>query len=177
MGDSYTWDWRIFTASDDLMVAGRDYAVLDKTGRISKLIGFWEPKGFEHSHKKVVATYFDSLFKTRDLKKISTLVNPDSVFHQSESLPYGGTFVGFDSWVKMYQHAASFYDLAIEQEPVLFSSADGNRITLNFVIKCTAKKSKKTLSMPISEHFELKEGKIVSIRPFYFDRPRPSLPS
>lgn len=163
-----TWNWRIFTAKKTLMVAGRDYAELDGKGHILKLIGFWEPSNPEYANKTAVSTYFECLFKTRDFKTMATVIGKGAIYYQAEGLPYGGTFTGFDNWIKMYTHAGSLYDLQIVQEPIYFSNHKES-IAIYFTIKCTAKKSGKTITMPISEHFELKDGKIASIRPFYYD--------
>lgn len=165
----YTWNWRIFNAEKILMVAGRDYAELDDKGNILKIVGFWESQNLEYSNIKLVSTYFECLFKTRDFKTMATLLSAEPVYNQAEGLPYGGTYVGFGNWVKMFTHAGSLYDLKIVQEPIYFINKSKDGVAINFVIKVTSKKSGKIITMPISEHFELKNGKIASIRPFYFD--------
>lgn len=167
--DNYlTWNWRIFTAKKTLMVAGRDYAELDGKGHILKLVGFWEPSNPEYTNKTAVSTYFECLFKTRDFKTMATVIAKEAVYYQAEGLPYGGTFTGFENWTKMYTHAGSLYDVQIVQEPIYFSNHKES-IAIYFTIKCTSKKSGKTITMPISEHFEVKDGKIISVRPFYYD--------
>lgn len=167
--NAYTWNWRIFDANRKLLIAGRDYAELDGAGHITKLVGFWETQSPESRNAKVVATYFESLFKTRDFKTLATVLHADAVYYQAEGLPYGGTFTGFAQWTKMFLHAGSLFDMEIAEEPTYMFNAAKDRIVLSFVIRCTAKTSGKTITMPISEHFDVKDGKIASIRPFYFD--------
>lgn len=117
----------------------------------------------------VVASYYECLFKTRDFNKLATLIAPDATYYQAEGLPYGGTFVGVENWMKMFIQASTYFDLQIEKEPVYFFDDKGNEIILRFTINCTAKKSGNTISMPIAEHFVVSAGKITAIRPFYFD--------
>jgi len=117
----------------------------------------------------VVSSYYECLFKTHDFQKLVTLLAPDATYYQAEGLPYGGTFVGAENWIRMFTQASSFFDLQIEKEPVYFLNDRGKEIILRFTIKCTAKKNGHVISMPIAEHFVLNAGQIVSIRPFYFD--------
>ena len=167
--DNYvTWEWKIQDSKNKLIMGGRDFARLNGKGQVSKIIGFWDKdatlseedilKNLETANFKVVAQYFECLFKTRDLTTMATLIEDGAIYNQAEGLPYGGTYKGFNEWTKMYAKSAEFFDLEIEKEPVYFSDATKNEVVIYF-----------TLSMPISEHFDLKDGKITAIRPFYFD--------
>jgi len=178
--DNYvTWDWKILDSKNKLIMGGRDFARLNGKGQVSKIIGFWDSevtlseaeilKNLETDNFKVVAQYFEGLFKTRNLTAISALVEEGAVYSQAEGLPYGGTYTGFNEWMKMYAKSSEFFDLEIEKEPVYFSDATKNEVIIYFTIKCKAKKSGKFLSMPISEHFDVKNGKITAIKSFYFD--------
>ncbi|GGE94961.1 hypothetical protein GCM10011518_00370 [Flavobacterium limi] len=178
--DNYvTWEWKIQDSKNKLIMGGRDFARLNGKGQVSKIIGFWDKdatfseedilKNLEADNFKVVAQYFECLFKTRDFNTMATLIEEGAIYNQAEGLPYGGTYKGFNEWTKMYAKSAEFFDLEIEKEPVYFSNAAKNEVIIYFTIKCKAKKSGKTLSMPISEHFDLKDRKITAIRPFYFD--------
>lgn len=117
----------------------------------------------------IVTSYYECLFKTRDFTKLATLIAPNATYYQAEGLPYGGTYVGVENWMKMFIQASTYFDLQIEQEPEYFFKEKGDEIILRFTIRCTAKKSGNTLSMPIAEHFVVNAGKITAIRPFYFD--------
>jgi ketosteroid isomerase-like protein len=178
--DNYvSWDWKIFDANNKLIMTGRDFARLNGKGQVAKIIGFWNSevvqpevdtlKNLETDNFNVVAQYFECLFKTRDFTKMATLIAEGAIYNQAEGLPYGGTYVGFNEWTKMYAKSAEFFELQIEKEPVYFSDATKNEVIIYFTINCKAKKSGKNFLMPISEHFDLKNGKITAIRAFYFD--------
>jgi hypothetical protein len=178
--DNYvSWDWKILDSKNKLIMGGRDFARLNGKGQISKIIGFWNTEvtlteseilqNLEKDNFKIVAQYYESLFKTRDFTTMAPIIEEGAIYNQAEGLPYGGKYVGFNEWTKMYAKSAEFFDLEIEKEPVYFSDPTKNEVIIYFTIKCKAKKSGKTLSMPISEHFDLKNGKITAIRPFYFD--------
>ncbi len=178
--DNYvTWEWKILDSKNKLVMGGRDFARLNGKGQVSKIIGFWDNevtlseadvlKNLESDNFKVVAKYYECLFKTRDFDTMATLIEDGAVYTQATGLPYGGTFVGFAEWTKMFAKSAEFFELQIEKEPVYFSDASKNEVIIYFTINCKSKKSGKTLSMPISEHFDLKNGKITAVRPFYYD--------
>lgn len=178
--DNYvTWEWKIQDSKNNLIMAGRDFARLNGKGQVSKIIGFWDTgatlseadvlKNLEADNLKVVEKYYECLFKTKDLIKLSTLIEDGAIYNQAEGLPYGGKYIGFNEWTKMFAKSTEFFDLQIEKEPTYFSDASKNEVMIYFTISCKAKKSGKTLSVPISEHFDLKNGKITAIRAFYYD--------
>lgn len=178
--DNYvSWDWKILDSKNKLIMAGRDFARLNGKGQVSKIIGFWNSeatlseaeilKNIETDNFKVAAQYYESFFKTKDFTAMAPLIEEGAIYTQAEGLPYGGTYVGFNEWIKMYTKSTEFFDLQVEKDPVYFSDASKNEVIIYFTIKGKAKKSGKTLLMPISEHIDLKNGKITAARSFYFD--------
>ncbi len=178
--DNYvTWEWKVLDSKNNLIMAGRDFARLNGKGQVSKIIGFWDKgatlseadilKNLEADNLKVAAKYYESLFKTRDLDVLATVVADGAVYNQAVGLPYGGTYTGFSEWTKMFTKSTEFFDLQIEKEPTYFSDASKNEVIIYFIMSCKSKKSGKTMSVPISEHIDLKDGKITAVRSFYYD--------
>ncbi len=127
------------------------------------------PEEIKSNNLKVVANYFEYLFKTRNIVALEKIIAKDAIYTQAEGLPYGGTYIGFGEWANMYKKAQTFFDLKIEKEPTFYISSENNDVLITFTIKCRSKKSNKEIIMPIAEYFEVKEGLISAIRPFYFD--------
>jgi len=178
--DNYvTWEWKILDSKNNLIMAGRDFARLNGKGQVSKIISFWDKgatlseadilKNLEADNLKVAAKYYESLFKTRDFDALGALIADGAVYNQATGLPYGGTYIGLSEWTKMFTKSTEFFDLQIEKEPTYFSDASKNEVIIYFTINCKSKKSGKTMSVPISEHLDLKDGKITAVRPFYYD--------
>ncbi|SCY99372.1 SnoaL-like domain-containing protein [Flavobacterium anhuiense] len=178
--DNYvTWEWKVLDSKNNLIMAGRDFARLNGKGQVSKIIGFWDKgatlseadilKNLEADNLKVAAKYYESLFKTRDFDAVATVVADGAVYNQAVGLPYGGTYTGFSEWTKMFTKSTEFFDLQIEKEPTYFSDASKNEVIIYFIMSCKSKKSGKTMSVPISEHIDLKDGKITDVRSFYYD--------
>ena len=177
----HTWSWRMTNKEKNFVLDGRDFVILDETGKIVKLVGFWgkdktneniNNTADEETKKKnkiVVAQYFEYLFKTGDFVAMRKIIAKNAVYSQAVGLPYGGTYTGFDELLTMFSKAQPFFDLKIEKEPIYYTNNINNDVMLSFTIKCKAKTSGKDIVMPISEYFELKDGLITAIRPFYFD--------
>lgn len=121
---------------------------------------------------KIASHYFEYLFKTSNFSAMSKIIAQDAVYSQAEGLPYGGTYIGFDQIMGMFGKAQTYFDLQIIGEPNYFVTSNNNEVIIYFTIKCISKKSGKEITMPISEYFNIKNGKIQAIRPFYFDTGR-----
>lgn len=118
---------------------------------------------------KIAAHYFEYLFKTGNFEAMSKIISKDAVYSQAEGLPYGGTYIGFEQIITMFSRAQTYFDLQIIGEPDYFISNNNNEVIIYFTIKCKSKKNAKEITMPISEYFDIKNGQIQGIRPFYFD--------
>jgi hypothetical protein len=118
---------------------------------------------------KIAAYYFEYLFKTSNFEAMSKIIAKDAIYSQAEGLPYGGTYIGFDQIMVMFGKAQTYFDLQIIGEPTYFISDNNNEVIIYFTIKCRSKKNGNEITMPISEYFDIKNGQIKSIRPFYFD--------
>jgi ketosteroid isomerase-like protein len=170
-GNYHTWSWTIINKEKNFYLDGRDYVEINANGKITKLVGFWglDRNATKELNISLVKTYYESLFKKQDFSTIQKILSDDFVYYQAEGLPYGGIYKGFEELMKMFGKASTYFDLQIEKEPEYFINESSNKVDIYFVIKCKSKKSGDLLTMPISEHFELKDGKISSIRPFYYD--------
>lgn len=170
----YTWKWDVFDAHQKLILTGRDVGELNNVGKLITIKGFFEPTIStttmeENKNLTIVTKYYEYLFKTRDFNSLPTLIDAGAIYYQAAGLPYGGEYIGFSNWVKMFTHVSSLVDLEIEKEPTYLTDPTTAHVIIRFTVKFTSKKSGKKISMPIAEHFEVKNGKIISIRPFYFD--------
>jgi ketosteroid isomerase-like protein len=116
-----------------------------------------------------VTKCFDLLFRKGDFAGLSAVVSADAVYTQAEGLPYGGKYNGLQNWGTMFQKVQSYFDLQVEGEPVYFENVKANQVIVNFHVKFTSKKSNQSISMPIAELYDLKNGKIVGVTPYYFD--------
>ncbi|MFM9839919.1 MAG: nuclear transport factor 2 family protein [Cyclobacteriaceae bacterium] len=117
----------------------------------------------------VVSNYFEFLFKRGDFVSLEKLILKEAVYLQAEGLPYGGTYKGFKEWMEMFKKVPMYFDLQLVGNPILHSDSQNKSVAASFTIKFKSKKSGKEFTMPIMELFELKDGKIMRVQPFYFD--------
>jgi hypothetical protein len=117
----------------------------------------------------IAGNYFDCLFKKGDFESLKKLIDTGAVYNQAAGLPYGGKYNGFGEWATMFTKVDKYFNLQLINEPIYFSNPGEKKVIANFTIKFTCKKNKKELLMQISELLEFKDGKIITVTPFYFD--------
>lgn len=117
----------------------------------------------------IVSNYFEFLFKRGDFVSLEKLILKEAVYSQAEGLPYGGTYKGFQEWMEMFKKVPVYFDLQLASDPILHSDSQNKSVVASFTVKFKSKKTGKEFTMPIMELFELKDGKILLVKPFYFD--------
>ena len=90
------------------------------------------------------------------------------IIHIPASLPYGGTYQGHDEIRQFWM--SGFFQLYEQPEPLgLQLLVSGDYVITLQTLKTRIRGSKNELEMPMAETFKLRDGKIVEIRPYYFD--------
>lgn len=117
----------------------------------------------------IAGNYLNYLFKKGDFESLKQIIDTGAVYNQAAGLPYGGKYTGFGEWETMFTKVDEYFNLQLINDPVYFSNPRENKVIANFIIKFTCKKNKKELLMQIAELLEFKNGKIISVTPFYFD--------
>jgi ketosteroid isomerase-like protein len=150
---------------------GLDFGELNGEGRIVKITGFFGPLHREEVAKNeaVVDKYLESLFTKFDPIELDKVLSPDVVYTQAAGLPYGGTFHGLPEMMKMYQKSSEYSRMLVVDGWTLATNPVTKKVIASFTVRCIANKSGEVLDMAIQESFELKDGKIAGITPFYFD--------
>jgi ketosteroid isomerase-like protein len=150
---------------------GIDFGELNSKGRIIKITGFFGPLPKEEVAKNeaIVARYLESLFTKFDPVALDQVLAADVVYTQAAGLPYGGTYHGLPEMMKMYQKSSEYSRMLVADGWTLVTDPTTKKVIASFTVRCTANNSGKVLDMAILESFELKDGKIAGITPFYFD--------
>ncbi len=95
------------------------------------------------------------------------IYDPDVTFFEAPCLPYGGEHKGLEATkAAFYQMCATFSDMHTVFEAVL---ADQDLAILYQTITFTVAANGNTGSLPVSEVFRFKNGKVVEWRACYFD--------
>jgi hypothetical protein len=124
------------------------------------------PEGADETHTRAAVERFYDGMLTADLAAVETVLHPDVVVSEPDSLPYGGAHVGIEAVLTLLATLCSgiaFDDVrrgdvlvrggrAAAFLEVPFTLGDG---TLQF--------------LPVVETFLVEDGLISQIRPYYFD--------
>jgi ketosteroid isomerase-like protein len=94
----------------------------------------------------------------------------ETEFHEAPSLPYGGVYRGRADIVRGAKLMFGAWDDF--QYKILQYTAGGDIVVVHVLISGIGRKTGKSFSMPIMEMWRCNEGKVIEIRPFYFDTSR-----
>ena len=98
---------------------------------------------------------------------LAPFFDPDVVLHQSDSLPYGGTWRGHDGIEQFFLAMSRTWEVfeMVDQD---FLSTDGTAVVLTQV-HARARASGRELDFPILQTIRVDDRRIVEVRPFYWD--------
>lgn len=162
--------WRVSLGDGSPAIEGQDTGTFAEDGHIASITGFFGALPVDTGdNAKLVNRYFENLFIKFDQAALDGIVAPGAVYHQAAGLPYGGEYVGFPAWMTMFQKSVSYVGMQLLAPPALFSEPSTGRVLATFDVRITSKKAGWEMVMPVAEWFDIKDGKIASIRPYYFD--------
>jgi ketosteroid isomerase-like protein len=94
-------------------------------------------------------------------------VSDDLVMHVPAGLPFGRDYHGWDDYIQFFKTFAGYFtDMkASEQEFASFA----NKVVVMSRLSGRVAKTGKPISFPITAIWEVKDGKVVDIVPFYYD--------
>lgn len=95
------------------------------------------------------------------------LLDPQVRIIEAESLPYGGEKIGIDALLELIPTVfKTWKSTAVTVSEFI---ADGDCVVVLATMTATGKATGTQFSMPIAEVWRLANGRIIEVRPFYFD--------
>jgi ketosteroid isomerase-like protein len=93
---------------------------------------------------------------------------PDLVVHEPPFVPWGGDYHGREAFLELFAHIAQFTDPSSME--VVEMVAEGDRV---IVLMSGSFRSADGQTAPVllSEWYSFRDGRVVEIRPFYWDVP------
>jgi ketosteroid isomerase-like protein len=102
-----------------------------------------------------------------DVEAFWSIYDPDVVFHEAPSLPYGGAHHGLEATKEAVNRMSAVYaKLKTEFEQVL---TGGDIAIVYQTITYQLKGTGETGSMPVAELYRFRDGKVIEWRACYFD--------
>ena len=94
-------------------------------------------------------------------------VSDDIVIHIPPGLPYGGDYHGWDGYLRQFRELAAFYtDL---KSGLAEFVCHGNKVIVLVVLSGRIARNGKAISIPLANIWELKNGKVIKLTPYYYD--------
>ena len=119
-------------------------------------------------NRKIVEEYYTTLRGNQDAV-MRKFVDPQVAVHIPLSLPWRGEYRGYDGFKKSADWFFGVWDDLQMRDLRFVGDGTSDKV---FAVSRVTGKSKATgesLEMPLAEMFTLRDGKIIEVRPFYFD--------
>ena len=94
-------------------------------------------------------------------------VADDMVMHVPPGLPYGGDYKGWEGYQRCFKEMGTFFTELKGGNPE-FASV-GNKVIVMTTMSGRIAKNGKPISFALATIWEVKDGKVVDIVPFYYD--------
>jgi ketosteroid isomerase-like protein len=119
------------------------------------------------SNLAVVRQFYDHVF-AGNLESLRPLLADSFNVVEADGLPYAGVFRGYDGLMALMAKVQSHWGTQFSGE-IEHYIASGDRVAVLLLMKGVEAETGAAVSVPLCEVWELKEGKVASVRPFYWD--------
>ena len=96
----------------------------------------------------------------------------DFILYEAEGLPFGGVYRGWQGYIEVLKKLNQFWSSGRKQDSREFIPYGDDKVIIHFTLDGHITKNGQHVQMPVVAIWELKNGKILSIRPFFFDTKR-----
>lgn len=104
-----------------------------------------------------------------DAETIRSLCAPEFALHEGSGMPFAGTFRGADGFLEFLRIFGETFDIE-ELAPVrTFATEDPDWLIGELTLRSTLRASGKRFDSSILEMWQFRDGKVVSIKPHYFN--------
>ncbi|WP_271985680.1 nuclear transport factor 2 family protein [Pseudoclavibacter terrae] len=103
-----------------------------------------------------------------DFSVVAQTLDPECVLYQPSCLPYGGEWrgtAGFEAWMTAFGQAWSRLEV---RNPEFFPSGNES-IFVRSQVSATARASGQDAEWDLLQHFRVRDGRILELRPFHWD--------
>jgi ketosteroid isomerase-like protein len=120
-------------------------------------------------HRQLVLNAYAAI-SSGDLDAFYSCFHEDVVLHEAESLPYGGCYRGL---AELKHGVAKVFDAWADFRFHVEEVAAAGDMAFVYLHGCgTGKKTGKTFAFPFVEVWRFRQGKVIELRPFYWDTNR-----
>lgn len=103
--------------------------------------------------------------------RLLAVIGEDFVIYEAESLPFGGIFRGIQGYIECMRGLNDFWANKGLAAPEFFAVGDDTVLIIS-MFDGYIKKNSQHVTMPTISLWKLREGRVHSARPFFFDTKR-----
>lgn len=85
-------------------------------------------------------------------------------------MPYGGDYHGVEGFVDWAIAMSSYFDVVDVRDPVIIEG-EGGVVVVTSTLRTRSRKSGEEMLKPMCQVMKIKDGKLVEIRPYYWNVP------
>ncbi len=119
------------------------------------------------SADRVAIDSFFAAIAAGDIAAMEALLHSDFVITESEALPYGGVYRGVAGWRDLLAKIGKTWTRLKPTVTVFVGESSPFAIMMDITLTSVA--TGKTLSTKVFELYSVQDGKIIDIKPFYWD--------
>ncbi len=108
-------------------------------------------------------------FNAGDRAAQEALMDPDVTITEAAGLPYGGIYRGIAGWWELIGKIMATYRTVTTVPLEIIGEAAGDRFAALHRLTGTAAATGRTVDLEIFELWVFRAGKIIEVRPFYWD--------
>jgi ketosteroid isomerase-like protein len=134
--------------------------------------GFEDPKNvIQWQRNRAVQRAFQAALFARDFGKLAQYVDLEFELIEPAGLPIGGTYRGIEGFMRFWEAVPKYMKIHSNEFKHTYITDDPNRVVQEFVVKGTVIATGEEFESPVFDRFVFRNGKILSISPFYFNLP------
>jgi len=112
---------------------------------------------------------FLSALGAGDEAGMGALMHPEFYVEQAASLPYGGVHRGLAGWLALQRTRIATWKDEVAELVSLIGDPEGDEFGMMARLRGRTPKAGKQFDMQVFELVRFQDGKIIEIRPFYWD--------
>lgn len=107
-------------------------------------------------------------FARGDLGAVLAAFTPETIIVEAPGTPYPGTFQGAAGMQALLGQLMAFFE-TIELRPSQFFHDEGDWVAAHLVLSARLRATGQPISMPLIELWKVVDGKVLEVRPYYWD--------
>lgn len=104
-----------------------------------------------------------------DANTIRALADPAFELHEGSGLPFAGTYRGADGFLEFLRIFGQTFDIERLDPIRSYESQDPDRIAFEFDLRATVRGTRRLFESTLIEIWNFRDGRVLSIKPHYFN--------